>query len=170
MRIPPGPSVPVPRVSTIFEILLLPEYEKAAAKLKAKNLSLSKVDASAFPQLAKRFAIEGFPTLILFKNGEPAQKYDGERNAGAIVTVSFVKDPQSTGNLNPIDSSVLSLFQFMLQMNDPDWKPPPSPLVTLTAENFTKFVKNENVALVLFYAPWHKECKAILPGNDIILI
>jgi len=53
----------------------------------------------------------------------------------------------------------------MQQMNDPDWKPPPTPLVTLTADNFTKFVKNENVALVLFYAPWHKECKAILPGK-----
>jgi thiol-disulfide isomerase/thioredoxin len=28
-----------------------------------------------------------------------------------------------------------------------------------------RFIKNENVALVMFYAPWSKECKAILPGT-----
>jgi len=67
------------------------EYEKAAAKLRPQNLILSKVDASAFPTLAKRFNIEGFPTLILFKNGEPAQKYEGERNAAGIVTVRSCK-------------------------------------------------------------------------------
>jgi len=30
-----------------------------------------------------------------------------------------------------------------------------------------RFIKNENVALVLFYAPWSKDCKAILPGKAI---
>ena len=30
-----------------------------------------------------------------------------------------------------------------------------------------RYVKNENVALVMFYAPWSKECKEILPGNTI---
>jgi hypothetical protein len=51
------------------------------------------------------------------------EEYDGERSAGAIV-------------------------EYMLRQNDPDWKPPPSTVVALDAENFTKFVKQEKLTLV----------------------
>ena len=36
----------------------------------------------------------------------------------------------------------------MLKQNDPNWKPPPSAVVQLTADNFTKFVKEEKLTLV----------------------
>ena len=56
------------------------------------------------------------------------------------------------------------IVEYMQKQNDPDWKPPPSAVVTLTAENFTKFVKEEKLTLVEWYAPWCKHCKQLEPG------
>ena len=53
----------------------------------------------------------------------------------------------------------------MLRMNNPDWKPPPSAVVDLVSENFTSFVKNKDIALVMWYAPWCKHCKQVKPGK-----
>ena len=57
--------------------------------LKDKGLCLAKDDATVDPRLAKQFNIEGFPTLMLFRNGEHVENYSGERKADAIVTVNF---------------------------------------------------------------------------------
>ena len=55
--------------------------------MKDKGLILAKVDATAYPSLAKQFEIEGFPTLLLFRKGEQVEKYTGEREAEAIAQV-----------------------------------------------------------------------------------
>ncbi len=39
-------------------------------------------------------------------------------------------------------------------------------MVTLTAENFTKFVKEEKLVLVEWYAPWCKHCKQMEPEYE----
>lgn len=66
---------------------LAPEYEKAAATLAAKDppRKLAKVDATANDSLAKRFGIQGFPTLFWFVNGEKFE-YNGGRTADTIVS------------------------------------------------------------------------------------
>lgn len=47
---------------------LAPEYAKAAEKLAQQNppLYVAKVDATEQKQLAERFAVKGFPTLLFF--------------------------------------------------------------------------------------------------------
>ena len=67
---------------------LEPEYASAAATLKGTDGKLAKVDATEAKQLAERFAIKGFPTLKMFKNGV-ASEYQGGRSAADIV--SYVK-------------------------------------------------------------------------------
>ena len=119
-------------------------YAKAAAKLKEIGVFLAKVDVTKEAELAKEYFVQGYPTLIIFKNGDKLQDYTGEKNADAIIS-------------------------HMTALNDPNWVPPPSDILGLTAENFTKFVKNEKLSLVLFYAPWCKHCKQVFPGTDIIL-
>ena len=37
---------------------------------------------------------------------------------------------------------------------DPNWKPPPEAVLTLTKDNFTEIVDKETLMLVEFYAPW----------------
>ena len=105
---------------------------------------MAKVDVTKEAELAKEYFVQGYPTLIIFKNGDKLQDYTGEKNAEAIIS-------------------------HMTALNDPNWVPPPSDILGLTAENFTKFVKNEKLSLVLFYAPWCKHCKQVFPGTDIIL-
>lgn len=63
---------------------LAPEYEKAAAELKAKGVTLAKVDATEEKAIAARFDIKGYPTLLWFAEGGDAQEYDGGRNAEGI--------------------------------------------------------------------------------------
>lgn len=52
----------------------------------------------------------------------------------------------------------------MKKNSDPNWKPPPEAVVTLTKDNFTETVNSESLMLVEFYAPWyenHSQCKII---------
>merc|ERR1719210_222364 len=76
-----------------------------------------------------------------FKKGVKFEDYSGERTADAIIG-------------------------YMQKLNDPNWAPPPSAVVQLTADNFTKFVKNEKLSLVMWYAPWCKHCKQVMPEYE----
>ena len=42
----------------------------------------------------------------------------------------------------------------MKERASPEWKPPPEAVLTLTKDNFTNIVDNEQLMLVEFYAPW----------------
>ena len=103
---------------------------------------IAKVDASKEAELAKEHMIQGFPTLSVFKKGVKFEDFSGERTADAIIA-------------------------YMRKLNDPNWAPPPSAVVTLTADNFTKFVKNEKLSLAMWYAPWCKHCKQVMPGKTM---
>ena len=51
-------------------------------------------------------------------------------------------------------SSVLGIVSYMKERADPNWKPPPESVLTLTKENFTEVTNRESLMLVEFYAPW----------------
>jgi protein disulfide isomerase len=65
---------------------LAPEYSAAAAKLANNDppIPLGKVDATEQKAIAEKFGIQGFPTLLFFKNGEK-REYTGGRTEEAIV-------------------------------------------------------------------------------------
>lgn len=62
---------------------LAPEYEKAAVELKGK-VALAKVDATEEKDLASRYNVKGFPTLVWFEDGKEAE-YDGGRTSETII-------------------------------------------------------------------------------------
>jgi len=120
---------------------LEPHYKQASETLKKDGIHLAKVDASKEAELAKEHMVQGFPTLTVFKKGVKFEDYSGERTADAIIA-------------------------YMKKLADPNWAPPPSAVVTLTADNFTKFVKNEKLSLAMWYAPWCKHCKQVMPEYE----
>ena len=46
------------------------------------------------------------------------------------------------------------IVEFMQERSDPDWKPPPEAVLVLTKDNFTEFTTQEDLSVVMFYAPW----------------
>jgi len=66
---------------------LAPEYETAATQVKEEGLTFAKVDATTEENqaLASAFAVRGYPTLKLFRNGQYAADYQGGRTAADLV-------------------------------------------------------------------------------------
>lgn len=66
---------------------LAPEYEKAAGELLKNNppIILAKVDATEENELATKYGVRGYPTIKIFRNGEPTE-YEGPREAAGIVS------------------------------------------------------------------------------------
>ena len=45
---------------------------------------VARVDAYKYPELASRYKIQGFPTLVLFEGGEPVGVHRGRRTLDAL--------------------------------------------------------------------------------------
>lgn len=81
---------------------LAPEFAKAADTLKEKGskTALANLDATVEKATAAKFSIRGYPTMILFKNGQESEKYSGERKADAIANYMLGKAGE-TGEAKP---------------------------------------------------------------------
>ncbi|KAK8746821.1 hypothetical protein OTU49_016835 [Cherax quadricarinatus] len=120
---------------------LAPEYAAAAKELKEDGIRLGKVDATKEQELAKEFLVSGYPTIKLFKNGQPVEDYSGARTSKALV-------------------------DYMHMHADPNYVPPKSAVIVLTAANFSKTITSNDLILVEFYAPWCRHCKALEPEYE----
>ena len=59
--------------------MLAPTIDKLATDYTGK-VKVGKVDTDANREIAMKYRIESIPTVILFKNGQPAQKFVGLRH------------------------------------------------------------------------------------------
>eukprot|EP00850_Spirogloea_muscicola_P006656 SM000032S12040 [mRNA] locus=s32:119433:124518:+ [translate_table: standard] len=66
---------------------LAPEYAEAATRLKAEgsDIVLAKIDGSKDNRLSQQYGVQGFPTLLFFRNAQH-REYKGGRTADEIVT------------------------------------------------------------------------------------
>jgi len=108
---------------------LKPEYAKAAAELKNSNsvVKLAMIDATEEKDLASKFEVRGYPTLMWFENGKQTE-YDGGRTAADIL--EWVKEASQppvkelTGSASPSPKKPLIIFSASA----------PSPAFTALAE------------------------------------
>ena len=68
---------------------IMPEWNKLEQNMQGTQTEVKKVDCEANPEAAKQNNVDGFPTIILFKNGK-ALNYEGDRTMEEIK--SFIQN------------------------------------------------------------------------------
>ena len=63
---------------------LKPEWEKACSN-SPETIKMGKVDCDKNPDIAQRFGVTGFPTIIAFKDGEIIGNYEGPHESTSIL-------------------------------------------------------------------------------------
>jgi len=63
---------------------MMPEWDKFMKSNSNKGVKVNKVEKDENPSLMNKMGVEGFPTILLTKNGSVIQPYDGERTAEAF--------------------------------------------------------------------------------------
>ena len=64
--------------------MMAPILEQVGAGLRDR-LQVVKIDTDKYPNLASKYQIEALPTLVLFKNGQPAEKIEGVHQAPQLI-------------------------------------------------------------------------------------
>ena len=62
---------------------VMPEWNKLEKEAEKTGVEVEKVDCEEKPEEAQKQDVEGFPTIILFKNGKVVN-YEGERTSEAL--------------------------------------------------------------------------------------
>ena len=65
--------------------MIAPILEEIASE-KAGSLKIAKLNVDDNPGIARRFEVMSIPTLILFKDGEPAKRIVGARGKGQLLS------------------------------------------------------------------------------------
>lgn len=64
--------------------MMSPILEQVNTQLKGR-LQVVKIDTDKYPQVASQYQIQALPTLVLFKNGQPAERIEGVVQAEQLI-------------------------------------------------------------------------------------
>jgi thioredoxin len=64
--------------------MMTPILEQVGATLRDR-LQVVKIDTDKYPNLASKYQIEALPTLVLFKDGQLAEKIEGVQQAPQLI-------------------------------------------------------------------------------------
>ena len=63
---------------------MMPEWDKFMKSNSNQGVKVNKVEKDQNPSLMDKMGVQGFPTILLTKNGEVLKPYEGERTAEAF--------------------------------------------------------------------------------------
>ena len=64
--------------------MMTPILEQVGASLRDR-VQVVKIDTDKYPNLASKYQVEALPTLVLFKDGQPAEKIEGVHQAPQLI-------------------------------------------------------------------------------------
>lgn len=67
---------------------LAPQLERAASAFASDpNVRVGKIDADRHAQMRAKYGVNGYPTVIIFKDGKPVTKFSGYRSASELQRI-----------------------------------------------------------------------------------
>jgi len=127
---------------------LAPSWEGAAKAFVGAAVVVASLDAEVNSVTAKRFNVQGYPTLKYFHQGTTAgEEYQGGRTAEDIV--SFLNS--RNGYSRTLETE-------------------PSSVLSLTSKTFEEFSGKDSHAMVMFFAPWCGHCKHLGPEFEKVAV
>ena len=70
---------------------VMDDWKKVSENHKGDNVTVKKINCEATPEEATKNGVEGFPTIILFRDGKDPVTFSGDRTASSIET--FISNP-----------------------------------------------------------------------------
>ena len=64
--------------------MMAPILKQVGSQMKGQ-LQVVKIDTDKYPAIASQYHIHALPTLVLFKNGQPAHRVEGVQTAEQLV-------------------------------------------------------------------------------------
>lgn len=64
--------------------MMTPILEQVGANLRDR-LQVVKIDTEKYPHIAAKYQVEALPTLVLFKDGQPAERIEGVLQAPQLI-------------------------------------------------------------------------------------
>ncbi len=64
--------------------MMAPILEEVSSAL-GDRLQVVKIDTDRYPKLASQFQVQGLPTLMLFKQGQPVHRIEGVQPASQLI-------------------------------------------------------------------------------------
>ena len=136
---------------------LAPTWEDLA-RLYAEDetVYISKVDCTQSQQLCTSHGVRGYPTLLLFKDGQKVEQYPGQRDLDAFKSYLNKMVEQKDEKVESEEKEVSE--------KEPDDEILPA-VFELSSDNFKDAIE-EDVTFIKFYAPWCGHCKRLAPTWD----
>lgn len=150
-----------------------PNYKQVgtlvSTSVHANEVVVAKVNADKHSELASRFNVRGFPTIVLFKKGDSATPvvYNGDRSPADLI--KFIN---REAGVNIPDGSAVPTETPTPPAAAAETAPAAaektdSHVKVLTPDNFDQIVLDSNKhVLVKFYAPWCGHCKRMVPAYE----
>lgn len=64
--------------------MMAPILQEVNQEMK-EQIKIVKIDTDKYPKIASDYQIEALPTLIVFKNGKPLERFEGVRRAPELI-------------------------------------------------------------------------------------
>ncbi|CAG5133306.1 unnamed protein product [Candidula unifasciata] len=137
---------------------LAPVWDDLADTFNHNNkVSIAKIDCTQSSVICKQYGIDGYPTLLWFKDGEKIEQYQGARTHEALK--QYVSDRLQDGAREP-----------HVEQEEPALEPGQAEhsvgaVKDLTDETFKSAISS-GLHFVKFFAPWCGHCKRLAPTWD----
>jgi len=125
-----------------------------------EQVSIGRVDCTMDNELCSTHGVRGYPTLLLFINGEKEEKYQGGRDFQelfAFVTKRAQKYADAKLNAKEFIPQVAEEPTLDFQVKEPQ-----ESLLTLGESSFDTVVA-QGLTFVKFFAPWCGHCRNMAP-------